>query len=541
MKRNGMCPMCYLKNMFIGSKTVAKVPNLTKYDNGVRKAPLMGWSSWNTFRNNIDEKLILETAEAMKQKGLADAGYIYVNLDDCWQSNMRDENGDLQGDLTTFPNGIASLTDKVNAMGLKLGIYSSNGALTCEDLPASLGRERADAKTIARWGVEYFKYDFCHNEPVSQYAPLVWAITVAPKGSSDGQKYVCSNAVLEGLARFMPDRALDGGRYVSGLDAGKGSMVFKNVFVPDEGEYVVTVHIKKHGRYKKFVIVETNGVAHEIEFPDQKHFQHTAKFQTVVTLKQGINEIRLYNPISSSIDSAALQYRRMASALVEAAENEAKTSGNAKKPILFSICEWGFRKPWLWGDTAGNMWRTTPDIRPIWPWIRLIYSRNVKLYKHSSAGHFNDPDMLEVGNGKLTYNQNVSHFAAWCFMNAPLVLGNDLRSMPDSVKDIVTDKQLIAVNQDELCKQAKRVKRGSVDVLAKPLSGGRTAILFFNKSNMSKKAKFDLQKLCRDEYVAAKFDVSNAKITSVLGEVKVANGVASVKLGKCASAAIIIE
>jgi len=179
MKRNGMCPICYLRKLFVKHPQTSENPKFEDYENGAPLTPPMGWSSWNTFRNRINEKLILDTALAMKENGLIDAGYNYINLDDNWQSSMRDENGDLQGDLETFPRGIARLAKEVNALGLKLGAYTSNGALTCEDLPASLGRENADAYTLAKWGVEYFKYDFCHNIPISSYAPLVYGISVS--------------------------------------------------------------------------------------------------------------------------------------------------------------------------------------------------------------------------------------------------------------------------------------------------------------------------------------------------------------------------
>ena len=125
--------------------------------------------------------MIYETGKALKESGLADCGYIYLNIDDCWQSSMRDENGRLQSDFVTFPNGIKSLVEKVNNLGLKLGIYSSNGTLTCEDLPASLGYEAVDADTFAEWGVEYFKYDFCHNVPIPSKAPKIEKITVSKK------------------------------------------------------------------------------------------------------------------------------------------------------------------------------------------------------------------------------------------------------------------------------------------------------------------------------------------------------------------------
>jgi hypothetical protein len=539
MKRNGMCPICFVKNMLFGSKTVAPVPAVPEYESVKRRTPLMGWSSWNTFRGNINEDLIYDTAKAMADSGLKDAGYTYVNIDDCWHSNNRDENGDLVGDYIAFASGIPALVKKVNALGLKLGIYSSNGTLTCEDLPASYGNETRDAYTIAKWGIEYFKYDFCHNIPLPSYAPLVYGITVAPYGTKDAVFYNCSNGILGGLARFMKDSHVDGGRHVSGLDGGKGSLTFNNVFVEKEGKYSLTINIRKKGQYEKYLIAEVNGTPYEILFPSQKHYNWTARFQVAVDLKAGVNVVKLYNPVGDRIDSATLLYRRMAKALRDGTKRVADETGNPEKPILFSICEWGFRKPWLWGATAGNMWRTTPDIRPWWPWIKIIYERNVRLYNHATPAHYNDPDMLEVGNGKLTYNQNLSHFALWCYMNAPLVLGNDLRTMPESVKDIVTNKGLIAINQDAKCKQAKRVKRGMVDVLAKPVEDG-TAICFFNKTASKKKVSFNLEHLASDSYVNAKFG-DNVTIKNIVGNANLKGKKVSATLEKDAVVCFVVK
>ena len=480
----------------------------------------MGWSSWNTFRNNIDAKLIEDTAAAMKENGLLDAGYRYVNLDDNWHSNMRDAHGDMQGELVRFPDGIPALVRRLNEMGFKAGIYSSNGTLTCEDLPASLGRERDDARTFARWGMEYLKYDFCHNIPVPRYAPLVYGIEISPLGSGKAVEYQVSNCILKGLARRRKCDALPGGQYVSGLDEGKGSIVFDNVVVDADGEYVLTVEIKKYGRYEKYLAVTVNGrECGGIEFPPQKHFNLTARFQTVVRLNAGRNAIELGNPVANSRDSAAIQYRKMAYALKDAAAEVAAERGEEVRPIRFSICEWGFRKPWLWGASAGNMWRTTPDIRPWWYWIKTIYSRNVKLWKYASPGHFNDPDMLEVGNGKLTYNQNLSHFALWCMMSAPLVLGNDIRKITKPVLDIVANRELIAIDQDPLGKQAKRIRRGAVDVLARPLADGGIAVCFFNKTKIAQKRRLDIAKLYRDDYVSPATAGNTATSVGVIGEV----------------------
>ena len=520
-KRNKMCPFCYIRRMF--APVVEQEKTRPVYDNGVGSTPLMGWSSWNTFRNRIDHDLIVATARAMKDSGLYDAGYRYVNLDDNWHSNMRDENGEWQGDLTRFPDGIPALIEELNEMGFKVGLYSSNGTLTCEDLPASLGRERDDARTLAKWGAEYFKYDFCHNIPVPRYAPLVYAVEVAPLGSGKAAEYQVSNAVLKGLARRMKCAELPGGQYVSGLDAGKGSIVFDNIVADADGEYALTVCIKKYGRYEKYLGVTVNGEECEgIMFPPQKKYNLTARFQTVVRLKQGRNVVELGNPVANARDSAAIQYRKMSRCLKAAVAERAAERGEAPKPILFSICEWGFRKPWLWGASAGNMWRTTPDIRPWWFWIKTIYSRNVKLWKYASPGHFNDPDMLEVGNGKLTYHQNLSHFALWCMMSAPLVLGNDLRKISKPVLDMVTNRDLIAIDQDALGKQAKRIKSGLVDVLAKPLADGGVAVCFFNKSKLTQKRRLDVAKLAHDDYVA--YTGKGEAMSIVTGDAALENG-----------------
>ena len=210
-----------------------------------------------------------------------------------------------------------------------------------------------------------------------------------------------------------------------------------------------------------------------------------------------------------------------------------EATGEPVKPILFSICEWGFRKPWLWGASAGNMWRTTPDIRPWWYWIKIIYSRNVKLWKYASPGHFNDPDMLEVGNGKLTRAQNMSHFALWCMMSAPLVLGNDLRKITKPVLDIVTNRDLIAIDQDPLGRQAKRIRRGSVDILAKPLADGGIAVCFFNKTKLAQKRRFDVRKLYTDDYVSPSAAGKGAASVGVIGEVmSIITGDASLEKGR---------
>lgn len=538
MKRNGMCPICFVKRFFNVPSKVSEVYPADFYCNGAALTPPMGWSSWNTFRNRIDENLIYDTAVAMKEKGLVDAGYHFVNIDDNWVDNARDDEGRIQADKLTFPNGIPALVEKVNAMGISLGVYSSNGTATCEDLTASLYHEWTDAYTFAKWGVEYFKYDFCHNIPLSEYAPLVYAVTISKNGI--GITYDCKEAELFGLARYMKKKGFDG-KYVSGLDRREGAMSFDNIEVEEDGVYNVTVHIVKHGQYEKCLMLEANGSEKEVLiFPSQKRFNMTAKFTVSMRLKKGKNTLKLFNPIGTRADSAMLQYVNMGRQLKKATEKVARDAGKPEKPITFSICEWGFNQPYKWGRYAGNLWRTTPDIRPIWPWIKILYNHTVKLYKYAGVGGWNDPDMLEVGNGKLTFEQNRSHFALWCMMCAPLILGNDLRNISDDVLKIVKNPDLIAINQDALGVPAKRVVKGTVDVLVKPLADGSVAVCAFNKGG-KKKYNLNLKKILSDEYARCK-KTENFVATNLWDKSETTtNGVLSVSVNKHDSAVFIVR
>ena len=140
--------------------------------------PQMGWNSWNTFGCNVDEKMIRQMADAMVASGMKDAGYEYINIDDCWHGT-RDADGNIRPDPKTFPSGMKALADYVHARGLKLGIYSDAGNTTCAGRPGSRGHEYQDALAYARWGIDYVKYDWCDTKdinPASAYATMRDAI-----------------------------------------------------------------------------------------------------------------------------------------------------------------------------------------------------------------------------------------------------------------------------------------------------------------------------------------------------------------------------
>jgi alpha-galactosidase len=152
------------------------------------------------------------------------------------------------------------------------------------------------------------------------------------------------------------------------------------------------------------------------------------------------------------------------------------------RPIVYSLCQYGWDSVWEWAPAlGGNLWRTTGDIEANWNSMYTILSQQEGLQSYAGPGHWNDPDMLEVGNGKLNMRENRSHFSMWAMLAAPLLAGNDLPNMKPEIKAILTNKDVIAINQDKLGKQGRRVySEGEVDVWARDLAGGAKAIAVLN-------------------------------------------------------------
>jgi len=173
---------------------------------------------------------------------------------------------------------------------------------------------------------------------------------------------------------------------------------------------------------------------------------------------------------------------------------------SAGRPILFSICEWGDNKPWEWATDVGHSWRTTGDIYPCWncehnhgswsSWgVLRILDKQEGLRKYAGPGHWNDMDMMEVGNG-MSEAEDRAHFSIWAMLASPLILGNDIRSMSDTTRKILTNKEMIAINQDKLGIQAmKWMDEGDLEIFVKPLEKGEFAVMFLNRSNVTKSIK----------------------------------------------------
>ncbi|KZW03455.1 glycoside hydrolase family 27 protein [Exidia glandulosa HHB12029] len=280
-------------------------------DNGVARLPVLGYNAWNAFQCNVDEDLILQTANQMVALGLKDAGYNFINLDDCWALKNRSDTGDLVPDPAKFPDGISGLVTKLAALGFKTGIYSDSGWFTCAGYPGSWANEKRDLELFNEWGISLLKYDNC-------------------------------NIPFDNITRQ--------------------------------------------------------------------------------------NEIG--------------RYQVMQKAIADVAEE------SGKPPIIFSLCEWGWQQVWLWGKTIGQSWRTTGDISPQWSSLASIINFNSFITMATDFYGRNDMDMLQLGNGDLTIDEAKAHFTAWALMKSTLLIGTDMRNVSQDVVDILTNSEILAINQD---------------------------------------------------------------------------------------------
>jgi alpha-galactosidase len=312
----------------------------------VAATPPMGWNDWYTFFCNVNEQLVEQTADAMVSSGMRDAGYRYVNLDDCWAASTRNANGHLQADPTKFPHGMKAVADYVHARGLKLGIYEDVGTKTCAGYPGSYGHVQDDADTFASWDIDFVKVDWC-NVPFGDFPGL-------------SQQQVA---------------------------------------------------------------------------------------------------VKLYTAYSQAL----------------------KATG---RPMFFSICEWDPKlQPWTWAPAISNMWRTNNDYGSQWSQTLANLDQEAPLAQYAGPGHWNDPDILMVGK-MASDAESQAHFSAWAMLAAPLLAGNDLRNMSAATKAILTNREVIAIDQDSLGAQATRLSHtGAADVWTRTLANGDRAVMLLNRGD----------------------------------------------------------
>lgn len=454
--------------------------------------PIMGWSSWNVFRQNIDQEKIMSIAHALVDTGLKDAGYQYLNFDDCWQSSTRSFTGSLQFDLTRFPIG-ADIIQKIHALELKVGLYSSCGVMTCEDLPGSYGLEEKDAQTFYDWGVDFLKYDYCHvvdlksDEPWLTQAPLFSQIEFYNQKTKQTIRFFAHEGQLTGKATLISSTP----NVIDGLSHHRGTILF-NQTIP-AGDYVATITYQKQKNEQRHLLVldcQKNQQKFIFHFPRSSGWSTTGRIQKQITLNEAIECFSLNNPIHDQQSDAQLRYETMHQALKKSYNDE---------PFVYSICEHGRNKPWKWAPPFAHQYRISYDIENSWASVLSCYQQTVELIPYAVEGSYLDPDMLEIGNHQLTTIENQSHFVLWAFLAAPLILGNDLRewAKEPTIEElkIVTNPEIIAFNQSRPYLPAAVSTKNEIDLLVKVLENGDVGCVIFNKGEVAQSFKLDFASL----------------------------------------------
>ena len=510
---------------------------------GKRKGrlPAMGWNSWNAFGSGNTEELTKITADRITELGLDILGYSYVVLDDgCYKPER--ENGLLANEEIKFPSGFRALSDYIHSKGLKFGMYNDIGTNLCAGAAVgTCGHEKDDARSYIDWGVDFIKVDNCYypwdNATFSNaenarftYAPRIRSVIVAGEGFSKeysaekdcritGNGIVIRDGYAENIGTF------DGtGPDVSPVGPMSGELVL-DVNAPAEGEYTVKVlyaSSKESGIGEWLQIADDKGCMFYDDLLPETTDKDTFRWsdEIKITLKQGENMLRLMN------------HRRQENTLHSYAELLKYFYETDKDfDILLSICEWGKTQPQNWGYKVGDSWRILNDItfqvgsdgdpgQAAWTSdyttsVTSQYNKAVIMDEFAGLDKgWNDPDMMMIGMNGLDLTMCRTHFAMWCMMNSPLMLGLDLRRVEkgDDIHTIISNKDLIALNQDALGIQAKRVfsskasgapdkeyirDNDRIDILAKPLSDGALAVSFINLSgsDMSDEISADLQNI----------------------------------------------
>ena len=495
--------------------------------------PVMGWNSWNAFGSGNTERLTKDMADALVELGLAQLGYQYVVLDDgCYKSERVD--GKLSNEAMKFPGGFKALADYVHAKGLKFGMYNDIGTNLCAGAAVgTCGHEMTDARSYMDWGVDFLKVDNCYylwdNATFSDaanvkyvYTPNIRSIRIV------GDAYdVSFQAVTDGILTGRSGEKRD--TYVTGIGTIDGTGPQPSPVGTQSSELEFRVNVPKTGEYLVYVTYATGqedcvGSWLQIAVGNKK--QSRIFYDDFLQLTESAEEFRESDGIPVSLEKGEnclrfMNHRRQENTLNSYAKLlEGLNLVNPGHDVILSICEWGKTQPQNWGYKVGDSWRILNDITfcvgadgdpGTGSWsddytasVTSQYNKAVIMDEYAGLDKgWNDPDMLMVGMNGLTDVMCKTHFSMWCMMNAPLMLGMDLRRVKkgDGIWKIISNKELIALNQDSLGIQAKRVfcslnpenpdtsyivDNNRVDILAKPLADGSLALSFINLSGERK-------------------------------------------------------
>ncbi len=512
------------------NKLVGKDYAFDAFDNGQvllnkkkNRLPAMGWNSWNAFGSGNTAALTRTMADKMVELGLDKLGYEYLVLDDgCYKQERID--GKLSNEEVKFPEGFRALADYIHARGLKFGMYNDIGTNLCAGAAVgTCGHEDVDAQSYIDWGVDFLKVDNCYylwdNATFSAgtnakyvYTPNMKSVRVAGKNFEKIYSAV-TDGILTGLGcRKEAD-------YVTNIGTFDGTNVGTTPIGPRSGELEFNVEVAEAGEYQVYVTYATGeepgvgswlqlAVGEELYYDDflaaTENKETFAESQAItVTLEAGANRLRVMN------------HRRQENTLNSyAALLAGLNKANPNHDVVFSLCEWGKTQPQNWGYKVADSWRILNDItfcvggdgnpgRGTWfdggtASVTSQYDKAVVMDEFAGLDKgWNDPDMMMIGMNGLDETMCKTHMAMWCMMNSPLMLGLDLRRVTkgDWMYNIIANKELIALNQDALGIQAKRVfttietdtpdtdyitNHNRCDILAKPLADGDVALCFIN-------------------------------------------------------------
>lgn len=492
--------------------------------------PAMGWNSWNAFGSGNTEDLTKCMGEKIVSLGLDKLGYKYVVLDDgCYKPER--VAGKLSNEEGKFPDDFSVLADFLHKKGLKFGMYNDIGTNLCAGAAVgTCGHEAEDAESYLNWGVDFLKVDNCYypfdNATFSN--PENARFTFAPNIRSiriDGKEYKAEEGKLTGtIAKFENGYATWIGTYdgTGPFNSPVGEMGSELVFDIEASEdkeatLEVLYATGKHegvGEWLEIFVGENEFYDDFLEATEAEDaFKWSVEIK--VSLKKGNNKLRLMNHRRQ--ENTLNSYARLLKELNRLAPDN---------DIIYSACEWGKTQPQNWGRKVCDSWRILNDITfrvgrdgdpGFCGWkddytcsVTTQYNKAVIMDEFAGLDKgWNDPDMMVIGMNGLTEAMNRTHMAMWCMMNSPLMLGIDLRRVEkgDWIYNIIANERLIALNQDALGIQAKRIysniattapdkeyirNTDRVDILAKPLSDGNFALSFINLSETGTKEKFSI-------------------------------------------------
>lgn len=517
------------------------------YNKKKDRLPAMGWNSWNAFGSGNTEELTKAMADKMVELGLDKLGYSYCVLDDgCYKPERED--GKLVNEPKKFPSGFRALADYIHAKGLKFGMYNDIGTNLCAG--AAVGtylHEAVDAKSYIDWGVDFIKVDNCYymfdNATFSNpenarfvYTPNIKGIKLVSKNSSDViLKSAAKDGELTGKGAKLSSE--DETAYATNIGTFDGTNTGTTPVGDMSGELCFSIDGDAigAGEYELYVEYATGrepGAGEWLQVAVDNEDGSKLIYDDFLEATEGKEAFGWSKPISINVKSGKnvirlMNHRRQENTLNSYAEllkgfNEAAPDND----IVLSICEWGKTQPQNWGYKVGDSWRILNDITfrvgwdgnpgigrwfdPGTPSVTSQYNKAVVMDEFAGLDKgWNDPDMLMIGMDGLTDVQCKTHMTMWCMMNSPLMLGLDLRRVKrgDWIYEIIANDKLIALNQDALGIQAKRLSTSvescdpskeyitnndRVDILVKPLSDGGAAISFINVSERKQTGDFSI-------------------------------------------------